>query len=168
MLDGRPMSEKWDRHFLKRCILVAEASKDPSTRVGALIARPDTPPIQVSDGFNGFPRGVADTPERLADRDTKLRLIVHAERNAMLNAARLGVSVAGCTLYFAAVDTRTGTWWGGCCCTACAIEAIQAGIRRVVTGPMDAIPERWLSDVQLSRSVLEEAGVKVEEISWPT
>lgn len=160
------MSGKWDRHFLRRCMLVSEMSKDPSTRVGAVIARPDEPPIQVSDGFNGFPRGVADTPGRLSDRETKLRLVVHAERNAMLNAARLGTPIEGCTLYFAAMDAVMRRPWGGCCCTACAIEAIQAGIRRVVTLPMSTVPQRWRDDIEHSRAILLEAGIRVDEIEW--
>lgn len=168
------MNERWDRHFLHRCLLVATMSKDPSTKVGAVLARPGvkeglerTPPIQIADGFNGFPRGVADTPERLANRDLKLKMIVHAERNALLNAARVGASTEGSTLYFVALNTETKRPWGGPCCSACAIEAIQAGVRRVVTVPAANVPERWRADLDLSRCILAEAGIHVEEIPWP-
>jgi dCMP deaminase len=55
-------------------------------------------------GFNDFPRGVADLPERLQDKAEKLRPIVHAEVNAILNAARVGIPLKGCTLYLACTD----------------------------------------------------------------
>ena len=52
--------------------------------------------------FNGFPRGIADTEARLNNRDLKLKPIVHGEMNAILAAARVGIPLKGCTLYFAA------------------------------------------------------------------
>ena len=97
------MSDRWDQHFLQLAIDHARMSKDPSTRVGAVIVGPDRE-IR-SSGFNGFPRGIEDTAERLADREMKLRLIVHAEMNAVLNAVRGGAQVKGCSLYLAATDS---------------------------------------------------------------
>src|ERR1700722_18183411 len=100
--------DRWDRHFIDMALLCASMSKDPRTRVGAVIVGPD---LEVrSTGFNGFPRGVADTPERLQDKSTKLRLIVHAEVNAILNAARAGIPLKGCTLYLAATDDSGDVW----------------------------------------------------------
>lgn len=96
------MSERWDRHFLELALVNARMSKDPKTKVGAVIVGPDREVRAM--GFNGFPRGIADTPARLEDRDLKLKLVVHAEMNAILNAVRVGVSVKGCTLYLAATD----------------------------------------------------------------
>ncbi len=61
-------------------LLCASMSKDPRTRVGAVIVGSD---LEVrSTGFNGFPRGVADTPERLQDKSTKLRLIGQRQKQA--------------------------------------------------------------------------------------
>lgn len=154
-------NERWDRHFLERCVLNARMSKDPRTQVGAIIVGPDRE--QRADGFNGFPRGIADTPERLNDRDMKMRLIVHAERNAICNAARIGVSVRGCTLYLAATD-ETGMIWGGPPCTACAIELIQAGITEIVSFPIKTVPSRWHADLEFARSVLSEARVAYREV----
>ena len=88
------MSDKWHSHFLRMALLCAQMSKDPNTQVGAVIVGPDREVR--STGFNGLPRGVADTAERLHDRETKLKLIVHAEMNAVLNAARHGVALKGC------------------------------------------------------------------------
>lgn len=153
---------RWDRHFLKRCLLASEMSRDPSTAVGAVIVGPDK--AQRSDGFNGFARGVKDTPERYADRELKLKLVVHAERNALLNALLAGTQVAGGTIYVAARDVRSGTIWGGAPCTHCLIELIQAGIKHVVTYPAINIPDRWKADLEFSKSILFEAGLTYREV----
>lgn len=117
----------------------------------------------MKDGIgNGFPRGIADTSERLNDRDTKLKLIVHAERNAILNAARVGVSIKGCTLYLAATDD-TGLVWGGPPCTHCTIEIIQTGIVEIVSYPVKAIPSRWHDDLKMARELLCECGMHYRE-----
>lgn len=155
------MSSRWDRHFLDRCVLNARMSKDPRTQVGSIIVGPDRE--QRADGFNGFPRGIADTIDRLNDRDLKMKLIVHAERNAICNAARIGVSVRGCTLYLAATDD-TGMIWGGPPCTACSIELIQAGIAEIVSFPVKVVPSRWHDDLEFARVVLAEAGIIYREV----
>ncbi len=155
-------NDKWDRHFLNLCIQIAQMSKDPSTIVGAVIVGPDRE-IR-STGFNGFPRGIEDTPERLNDRDTKLKLVVHAETNAILNAARIGVSVKGCTLYLAATD-ESGLLWGGPPCTRCSVEIIQTGISEIVSYPIKTVPSRWHTDLLLANSLLAEAGMKYREVT---
>jgi dCMP deaminase len=156
------MSERWDQHFLQLAIDHARMSKDPSTHVGAVIVGPDRE-IR-SMGFNGFPRGIRDTPERLNDREAKLRIIVHAETNAILNAARVGIPTKGCTLYLAATD-KTGAIWGGAPCTRCTVEVIQAGIVEVVTRPFKDVPSRWSGDIAFAEALLKEAGVSYREIA---
>lgn len=155
------MSARWDSYFLDLALLNARMSKDPSTRVGAVIVGPD---LEIrSTGFNGLPRGIADTPERLTDRETKLKLIVHAEMNAILNAARIGVSTRGCTLYLAATDD-SGLVWGGPPCTRCTVETIQSGIASIVSHPFKNVPSRWLNDIQCSHGLLNEAGINYREV----
>jgi dCMP deaminase len=161
-LRGAGMSERWDRHFLNLCLEHARMSKDPSTKVGAVIVGPDREIC--STGFNGFPRGILDNAERLNDREQKLRLVVHAETNAVLNAARIGVSVKGCTLYLAATDS-TGVVWGGPPCTRCTVEIIQSGIAEIVSYPVKAIPSRWHDDLKLARELLAECGMRYREIT---
>lgn len=156
------MSERWDRHFIRMSMLHSEMSKDPNTRVGSVVVGPDRELL--SAGFNGFPRGIADTAERLEDRDTKLKLIVHAEMNALLAAARTGVRIKGCTLYLSATD-NSGMVWGGPPCTRCTVEIIQAGISEVVSLPPKAVPSRWHEDLALSKILLTEAGVIYREVS---
>lgn len=156
------MSERWDRHFLKLAIEHSSMSKDPSTKVGAVIVGPDRE--IVSAGFNGFPRGIADTQERLLDRDQKLKLVVHAEMNAVLAAARLGVRLKGCTMYVTATD-NSGQIWGGPPCTRCTVEVIQVGIIEVVSFPLKTAPSRWHEDCRFAGELLKEAGVGYREIS---
>ncbi len=155
------MSDRWDRYFLDLALRSAAMSYDPSTQVGAVIVGPDREVR--GTGYNGFPRGIADTAERLNNRDLKLRLTVHAERNAVLNCSRVGIPTKGCTLYFIATDDSGGTW-GGCPCTGCSTELIQAGIAAVVSPPFKAGPSRWRDDVEFARTLLAEAGVTYREV----
>lgn len=113
-----PRKLKWYRRFLKLAEHVSYWSKDPSTKVGAVIV--DKHNRVVGMGYNGFPRGVMDHEERYADRPTKYKYVVHAELNAILNAA---VPVDGATIFTYPFAP----------CTECAKAIIQAGIDRVVT-----------------------------------
>lgn len=158
------MTDRWDNHFLGLALYHARMSKDPSTQVGAVIVGPDREVRSM--GFNGFPRGIADTPERLGDRDQKLRLVVHAEMNAILAAARIGVSVKGCELYLCATDA-SGLIWGGSPCSRCVVEIIQAGIRAIVTRPFKNVPSRWADDVAHARALLAETGIHYREVPLP-
>jgi dCMP deaminase len=128
---------------------VAKLSKDPSTQVGAVIF--DEKRRIVSAGYNGFARDVADTNERLENRDIKYRLTLHAEKNAILFA---NGSTQGATI----VVTHP-------CCAQCAAQIIQAGIRHVIyPTPDSAFLDRWKDDLVLSEMQFKEAGVEVIEI----
>lgn len=155
------MSERWDRHFLGMALYHARMSKDPSTRVGSIIVGPDREIL--SAGFNGFPRGIADTHERLHDRATKLQLVVHAEMNALLAAARTGMRLKGCILYLAATD-QSGMVWGGPPCTRCTVEIIQVGISEIVSYPIKSAPSKWHGDLTVAKGLLEEVGIKYREL----
>lgn len=137
-------------------------SRDPSTRVGAVIVGPD---LEIrSAGFNGFSRGIADAPERLNDRDMKIKLMVHAEMNAVLAAARVGIPLKGCTMYLAATNAAGDIGWGGPPCTKCSIEIIQAGITEVVTRPFKHGPSKWKDDIEFALTLLKEAGMGYREV----
>jgi dCMP deaminase len=156
------VSDRWDRHFLGLAENHARMSKDPSTKVGSVIIGPDRE-IR-SAGFNGFPRGIADTTERLTNRDEKMRLVVHAEMNAVLAAARVGIPLKGCSLYLVATDA-SGAIWGGPPCTRCTVEVIQAGISHVVTWPFKSVPSKWLQDIEFAKGLLHEAGIGYREVT---
>lgn len=133
----------WDARFLELARLVASWSKDPSTKVGAVIVGNDKRII--STGFNGFPRGVDDSP---TDREVKLMRTIHAEDNALSFARR---DVTGMTIYV----TRPP-------CARCAAKIIQSGITRVVSPlpPVD-FTERWGAEMAQARLMFNEAGVTV-------
>lgn len=151
---------RWDRHFLELASIVGTMSKDPSTRVGAVLTNGERQ--IVGTGFNGFPRGILDQPHRLEDREVKLALTVHAETNALLAAARNGIRTKGCTLYVVAV--RGGVVWGGPPCTSCTLAIIQAGIQTVVAHEPLGVPPEWSDNLVQSRQLLWEAGVTLREI----
>jgi dCMP deaminase len=128
---------------------VALLSKDPSTKVGAAIF--DDKRRLVSVGYNGFARGVDDSSLRLLDRETKLKLTLHAEKNAILFAT---APLEGCTL----VVTHP-------CCAQCAAQVVQSGIRHVVwRTPSPEFSQRWCVDMDLTKSQFLEAGVTITEV----
>lgn len=138
-------NEKWDRRFLELAEFVAKWSKDPSTKTGAIIVDPNNRIVSV--GYNGFPRGVNDSPERLENREVKYKIVVHCERNALLFARG---PVVGCRLYT----------WPFMSCAPCAAMVIQAGIVEVVA-PVSDNP-RWKDDFDLAQTLFSEGGVKVK------
>ena len=145
------MTSKWDLRFIGLAQHISTWSKDPSTKVGCVVVGEDRE-IR-STGFNGFPRGINDDEERLTDREKKYPLICHAEENAIMHAARIGVSLKDSTAYV--------TWPP---CSRCARSLIQAGIREIVYPETGKIPERWIKDFTISDSMLNEAGVAVRSI----
>jgi dCMP deaminase len=139
------MSEgKWDIRFLRMATRdVASWSKDPETQVGCVIVSPDR--RQVTFGYNGLPKGVADTSERLGDKKTRNRLSVHAELNAILNSR---LDLAGWTLYVTKAP-----------CTQCALAIIQAGVTRVVSPPATQ-DSSWYECQLEAEELLAEAGIE--------
>ena len=115
------MSVKWDQRFLELARHLSGWSKDPSTQVGCVVVGPDREVR--STGFNGFPRGIADSDDRLTDREQKYPLICHAEENAIMHAARIGVALKGCVAYV--------TWPP---CTRCARSLVQAPLPQCQPG----------------------------------
>ncbi len=145
------MTTNWDARFLRLALHIAQWSKDPSTQVGCVVVGPDRE-IR-STGFNGFPRGISDSPARLNDREQKYPLVCHAEENAIMHAARIGVSLKGCTAFV--------TWPP---CTRCARSLIQAGIFEIAYPAGLEIPERWREDFSISSQMLGEAGLRVRSV----
>ena len=109
--------EGWDEYFLALATTAARKSKDPRCGVGAVLVRDK---IVVATGFNGLARGVYDSSDVLDDVEEKLKLICHAELNASVNAARIGVSFVGATMYVTKFP-----------CLACCNAIVQAGVARL-------------------------------------
>ncbi|WLA44136.1 deaminase [Bradyrhizobium elkanii] len=142
---ARVKKARWDRYFLNVAQAVSTASKDPSTKVGAVIVRPDR--TMASFGYNGFPRGIADTEERLNNREVKYDLVVHGEINAILTARE---PLHGYTLYT----------WPFITCKRCSLHVIQAGIKRVVAPELpEHLKDRWAASVRDAGQLYDEAGV---------
>jgi len=140
------MLDKWDRRFLELARHISSWSKDPSTKVGAVLTNPNNRRV-VSMGFNGFPAGVEDQMERLENRETKYEMVVHAEQNALLFA---GNRAEGCTLYVYPLPP----------CARCAVTIIQAGVVRVVSPGPDH--ERWGETAKIAEEMFREAGLTVD------
>lgn len=139
------MTSKWKRRFLDLAAHVAEWSKDPSTKVGAVIVSYDR--IVLGLGYNGFARGVDDSPERYDERSVKYKLVVHAEANAIVNSR--GRIPSDATLFATKFP-----------CSECAKLIIQSGIGTVVCPPPSA-DGVWAEDAAFSKQMFSEAHVQV-------
>jgi dCMP deaminase len=152
---------KWDHRMTDLAGVFAGWSKDPSTKVGAVIFRPGAN-IVVAAGFNGPPRGVDDQgkhPGEALDgsrwyRPQKYLWVEHAERNAIYNAARDGLSTNGCWMFLNYTPHV---------CADCARAIIQAGIVRVIGGPapFPGKGAQWAEHDIVAETMLREAGVEV-------
>ena len=149
----RCIVNKWDQRFLELAKHVSTWSKDPSTQTGAVIVNLDNTVVGL--GYNGFPRGIEDSHDRLYDRETKYSMIIHCEMNAVLHANQ---SVSGCTLYT----------WPFMSCDRCAAHMIQAGIKRAVAPKLpNHLVERWEPVLVRSRALFSEAGIILDEVDFP-
>lgn len=156
-VEQQPVSneEKWDHRFMDMAKLVSTWSKDPSTKVGSVIVRPDR--SVVSLGFNGFPMKCGDSPDVYGNREEKLKRVLHAEVNAILLAR---TDVTGYTMYVYPPAV-------GPSCNRCAVAIIQSGISRVIHYKKqdNDFNSRWSEPCLLGLSLFEEAGVKVVSYS---
>ena len=142
---------KWDDRFLSLAEHIAQWSKDPSTKVGAVIVRPDK--TVASMGYNGFPRRVVDDPAALADRPTKYGMVVHAEMNAVVTARE-------------PLHGFTCVVWPFPPCSSCAAVLVQAGIRAVVAPePTPEQIERWGDSFILMERMFRESGVHLLKVT---
>jgi dCMP deaminase len=147
----RRMNDKWDVRFLDLARFIAQWSKDPSTKCGAVVV--DGRRV-VSVGFNGFARGVDDSPEHYANREFKLEQVIHCEENAILQAVE---PLHGYSIYLT-----------GMSCGRCAARVIQAGIVNVMVPVWeeDAFfyrgeDSRWGESFKRSTQQFQDSGVQV-------
>ena len=138
---------KWDHRFIRLATEVASWSKDPGTKVGAVLV--DDRRI-IATGYNGFPQNIEDSIQRYANRELKLAYTVHAEVNAILNAAKNGAQTKNSTLYVTFPP-----------CVSCATGVVQAGVNMVICPCLSTAPERWRESFQMGQDLLKEAGVLV-------
>jgi dCMP deaminase len=145
-----PNVPNWDRYFVEMAKLVSTKSKDPSTKVGAVIVSSTNEVL--STGFNGFCRGIDEHAPGRWERPDKYSWVAHAEANAIYNAARNGIRVAGARMYLN---------WAPTPCIECTKAIIQAGIIGVLGPdiPFAGKGKQWEEHFKLTKIMLREAGV---------
>lgn len=145
----------WDETFMHEVYWWARRSKDPRTKIGAVLVRPgDKDPI--SHGYNGFARDVNDNEIERWEKPEKYEWVVHAEDNAVLNCARKGQSSKGAIMFTQGVP-----------CTRCTDACIQGDIIEIVVHKQwqdyekQFGWEKWIQSAKRSEKKLKEAGIKV-------
>ena len=145
------MSNK-HKQYLELAKEISRWSKDPSRKIGAVAINKDG--VIISTGWNGYPRGFDDSPESYLNREIKNKYIIHAETNLIYNAARIGATLEGCSLYC----------WGLPVCSECAKAISQVGIKNIYWACDEAIPERWSESYKTSVEMMNALGVQMEQI----
>jgi dCMP deaminase len=149
---------KWDMRYLDLAEHIAGWSKDPSRKIGAVVVMPHSGQI-LAQGYNGFPRGVDDSRERLDNRETKLKFVVHAELNCIYNASRVGTSLVGSTMYVHGLPI----------CNECGKGIIQAGVVKTVMkwdyNKFSDNHAMWLDAFETTRKMFQEAKVQYDVIT---
>jgi len=142
----------WSRKYIRLAKEISSWSKDPSTKIGCVAVGQHGQIL--SQGYNGFPRGIEDTSERLNKREEKYKFVVHAEQNCIYNATLNGVSLNGADLYV----------YGLPVCSECAKGVIQVGVKRVFMCFPNNISNHWKESMDLSTAMFDEANVEWKQI----
>ena len=146
------LKAKWTRRYLNVAKEVSTWSKDPSKKIGAVAV--GSKGQILSQGYNGFPRGI-DDDDRLDDRPTKYKYVVHAEMNVIYNATFSGVSLDGASLYV----------YGLPVCNECAKGIIQVGIKKVFIKYEGELPPIWSESWKSTMMIFHEAGIEYEIVN---
>lgn len=138
----------WNKKYSDLAKLIASWSKDPSSQIGCVAIGKHGQVI--SQGYNGFPRGIDDNEERLYNRPLKYKYIVHAEMNCIYNASLSGISLESSTMYI----------YGLPVCNECAKGIIQSGVSEVrAYYPKTKDVSRWKDSMELTVSMFREANL---------
>ena len=142
----------WDEYFMEMAELTAKRSTCMRRHVGAVIVKDRH---AIATGYNGAPSGIMHCEERggcirqqlkvPSGQRHELCMALHAEQNAIIQAAVMGNSVEGGTIYITHQP-----------CAICAKMILNAGIKRIVI--KEGYPD------ELAASILDEAGLKVEKL----
>jgi dCMP deaminase len=141
----------WDEYFINIAEQVKLKSKDNNTKIGVVLVGKNNE--IVSTGYNSFPRGINDAVVERQEKPEKYFWFEHAERNCIYNAARIGVSTLGTTMYMTC----------GISCADCARAIISAGVEKIVLrGGKGAMSPKWQESAERSNQMFKEAGIIVE------
>lgn len=144
------MKVNWKVRFLELADHISSWSKDKSRKVGAVIANNDNRIISL--GYNGFPSGIDDDVDERHERPAKYDWTVHAEENAIANAARLGNSTYGSTIYLNLFP-----------CARCSGIIINSGIKKIVCSKKpDYNDSKYGNEFKVSYEKLVEADIEIE------
>lgn len=143
---------KWVDYYREIAHVVKTKSKDNSTQIGCVIVGPGNEII--STGYNSFPRGIDDDIDERQERPEKYFWMEHAERNAIYNAARIGVSTMNSTMYMTCAIS----------CADCARAIINSGIKKVYFEKEMVVTNisKWRESADRALMMFEEAGVDIE------
>lgn len=143
----------WDSYFMGMGVLTASRSKDPNTQVGCVLVGKDHRIL--ATGYNGSPNSLddSDIPWEIRYHEdplnTKYPWVIHAEANAVFNAARQGISVLGSTAYVTLFP-----------CGECAKTLVQSGVLKVV---FLHTPEGFDPSSDLGYQLLTQCGVLLQQ-----
>lgn len=142
----------WDQYFMEMAELTAKRSTCMRRSVGAVIVKDNR---AIATGYNGAPRGIAHCEDRggclrqqmgvPSGQRHEICMALHAEQNAIIQAAAMGHSIEGGTIYVTHQP-----------CAICAKMIINSGIKRIVI--KEGYPD------ELAASLIAEAGLKIERI----
>jgi len=119
------MRPTWDEYFMEIASVVAKKSTCPRASVGAVIVRNNR---ILATGYNGAPPGESHCiDEGCIMENNHCQRAIHAETNAVAQAANIGISINGATLYYWDSLNRTAE-----SCTKCSQVMKAAGISRIV------------------------------------
>ena len=143
---------KWHIRFINMAKFVSAWSKDPSKKIGVVIVNKENKII--STGYNGFPKNINDTEDRLNDKEFKRAITLHAEENAILCSKQ---DLSNCIMYIYGLPP----------CAHCAAMIIQSGIKAIYyTIPNEyQISEHWKDNLNIAQSILKEARVKCTNLN---
>lgn len=138
----------WDEYFFNMCDVVASRSKDPSTKIGAVITSKNN--TIIATGFNGFPKRVYEGGNR-KERPQKYLYTVHAEMNAITFSDYAKTSESSTKIYVNNIPP----------CNVCAGLIINAGIKEVNIINKE-VPEQWKASCRVGLEMFIETDVKVK------
>lgn len=141
---------KWDRRFFQLAHLIGTWSEDKSRQIGAVVVGPANEVRSI--GFNGLPRGVSAAIDSRHSREggEKYYWFEHAERNAIYNAARVGIATGGCTLYSTLFP-----------CSDCLRALVQSGVGTLKTFAPPADDAYYQRSFEVSLEIAGEAGLAI-------
>ena len=147
--------QDWDEFFIRIAYLIAQKSKDSSTKIGSVLVRDRS---ILSAGFNGLPIGCNDNIKERHLKPHKYHFYEHSERNCLYLAARHGTNTSNSTLFTLSPP-----------CSDCGRGLIQSGVKELVFHKqhfdMFSIENpKWRESCDISFVMLQESGIKIKRL----